>query len=213
LQIEISYEYEMKNSYQLTDSKTGEWEITVDEGASTVQKRFDTLCLYEFLEMHLERRTPDPQKALAFLRRWGPLNSDPINRVPFTVCEMSLRRMLLWSEKLKTKELQSLFESGALKKHFDGKLQISVIGSGKNRRPVLRPSDLETAILLTGLIRGRQDYVRCDLYELLGAPRDENCPIGCWTRKKGRPGKDKHIWGEDRCRAFFNRNKKERNWE
>lgn len=212
MQIEISYEYEMKNSYQLTESKTGEWEITVAEGASTVQKRFDTLCLYEFLEMHLQRSVPDPQKALAFVKRWGALNNEPMNRVPFTVCELLLRRMLLWSEKLKTKELQSLFESGVLKEHFDGKLQISIIGSGKNRRPVLRPVNLFTAILLTGLIRGRQDYVRCHLHELLGEPRDENCPVGCWTRKEGRPGKNKHIWGGDRCRAFFNRNKEERNW-
>ena len=213
MQIEINYEYEMKNSYQLSESKTGEWLITVAEGASTVQKRFDTLCLYEFLEMHLERSVPDPQKALEFVRRWGSLNNKTMNLVPFTKCELVLRRMLLWSEKLKTKELQSLFESGALKEHFDGKLQISIIGSGKHRRPVLRPVDLETAILLTGLIRGRQDYVRCHLHELLGAPRDENCPSGCWTRKEGRPGKNKHIWGEDRCQAFFNRNKVERNWE
>ena len=213
MHIEISYHYEMRNSYQLNQLGDGEWEITVADKALMVHKKFETLCLYEFLEMHLERRTPDPNKALAFVRRWGPLNSDPINRVSFTVCEMVLQRMLLWSEKLSTKELQSLFESGALSKHFDQKLQINVAGSGKDKRPVLRPADLETAILLTGLIRGRQDYVRCHLNELLGAPRDENCPIGCWTRKDGRPGPDERVWGEERCRSYFNRHKIRRKWE
>lgn len=212
MHIEIIYEYEMKNSYQMNESKTDEWEIAVAKGASTVHKQFDILCLYEFLEMHLERRTPDPQKALAFVRRWGPLNSDPINRVPFTVCEMVLRRMLLWSERLSAIELQTLFESGVLSEHFDKKLKIGVAGSGEDKRPVLRPVDLETAILLTGLLRGRQDYVRCHLHELMGAPRDENCPIGCWTRKEGRPGRDGHIWGANRCRAYFDRNKERRNW-
>ena len=213
MQIEISYQYEMKNSYQLKESDFGEWEITVGKGACTVTRRFDTLCLYEFLEMHLESRSPDPRKALAFVKRWGALNNDPITRVPFTACEMVLRRMLLWSEKLSTRELASLFESGVLKETFEGNLQISVLGSGQNQRPILKPKNLETAILLAGLIRGRQDYVRCHLHELLGKPRDENCPIGCWARKEGRPGRSIRVWGEDRCRAFFNRNKQRRNWK
>ena len=216
LKIEISYQYEMKNSYQLKESNVGDWEITVGKGASTVIRQFDTLCLYEFLEMHLESRSPDPKKALAFVKRWGALNNDPITRVPFTEIELILRSMLAWSEELSPKNLkrvQSLFESGIASKYFDKNLQINLEGIGKNVRPVLRPKNLQTAILLAGLVRGRQDYVRCHLHELLGEPRDENCPIGCWARKEGRPGRSTRVWGEDRCRAFFNRNKQRRNWK
>lgn len=210
--IEISYEYEMKNSYQLNETSSGEWEITVAKNAYNVKKKFEELCLYEFLEMHQESRTPDPEKALLFTQRWGPLNSQPITRVGLSACELILRRMLQWSEELSADELKSLFVNGIFREHFDNNLRISVLGTGKNLRPVLRPVDLQTSILLAGLIHGRQDYVRCDLYNLIGGPRDENCPLGCWTRKKGRPGRDGHIWADDRCRAFFNRNKERRNW-
>ena len=216
MKIEISYEYEMNNSYVLRELKNGDWEIAVAKGASTVQKRFDILCLYEFLELHLEQRVPDPEKALAFVRRWGPLNSDRIDRVPFTEIEIVLRSMLKWSEELSPNNLQqvqSLFRSGIASKYFENNLQISPERNGKIVRPVLRPVNLQTAILLAGLIRGRQDYVRCHLHELLGEPRDQNCPIGCWARKKGRPGRNKRVWGEDKCRAYFNRNKVERGWE
>lgn len=216
MKIEISYEYEMNNSYVLRELKNGDWEIAVAKGASTVQKRFDILCLYEFLELHLEQRVPDPEKALAFVRRWGPLNSDRIDRVPFTEIEIVLRSMLKWSEELSPNNLQqvqSLFRGGIASKYFENNLQISLERNGKIVRPVLRPVNLQTAILLAGLIRGRQDYVRCHLHELLGEPRDQNCPIGCWARKKGRPGRNKRVWGEDKCRAYFNRNKVERGWE
>lgn len=216
MKIEISYEYEMKNSYVLRDLKNGEWEIAVSKGASTVQKQFEILCLYEFLELLLERRVPDPEKALAFVRRWGPLNNDRIDRVPFTEIEIVLRSMLKWSEELSPKNLkqvQSLFKTGIASKYFENNLQISLESNGKSARPVLRPVNLQTAILLAGLIRGRQDYVRCHLHELLGEPRDQNCPIGCWARKKGRPGRSKRVWGDDKCRAYFNRNKVERGWE
>ena len=216
MKIEISYEYEMKNSYVLRELKNGEWEIAVAKGSSTVQKKFEILCLYEFLEMHLERRVPDPEKALAFVRRWGPLNNDRIDRVPFTEIEIVLRSMLKWSEELSPqnlKQIQSLFKSGRAGQYFENKLQISLESNGKSVRPILRPVNLQTAILLAGLIRGRQDYVRCHLHELLDGPRDQNCPIGCWARKKGRPGRSKRVWGDEKCRAYFNRHKVERNWE
>jgi len=216
MKIEISFEYEMKNSYVLRDLKNGDWEIAVAKGASTVQKQFEILCLYEFLELHSERRVPDPEKTLAFVRRWGPLNNERIDRVPFTEIEIVLRSMLKWSEELSPKNLkqvQSLFRTGIASKYFENNLQISLASNRKSVRPVLRPVNLQTAILLAGLIRGRQDYVRCHLHELLGEPRDQNCPIGCWARKKGRPGRSKRVWGEDKCRAYFNRNKVERGWE
>jgi len=212
MQIEVSYEYKMKNSFQLRKSEGQEWYISVKKNAAVVDKKFDRLCLFEFWELHSEARAPDPIKALKFIQRWGPLNDQPINRVPFTAMELVLRRMLDWKNKHSTSKLQDLFDSGSLKEHFDQKISISVAGSGDNLRPVLKPQNLEIAILLAGLIEGRQGYTRCHLHEVLGKPRDEDCPIGCWTRSDGRPGPKSRTWADDRCRAHFNRNKDKYKW-
>ena len=212
MQIEVSYEYKMKNSFQLRQSEGQEWYISVKKNAAVVDKKFDRLCLFEFWELHSEARAPDPIKALKFIQRWGPLNDQPINRVPFTAMELVLRRMLDWKNKHSTSKLQDLFDSGSLKEHFDQKISISVAGSGDNLRPVLKPQNLEIAILLAGLIEGRQGYTRCHLHEVLGKPRDEDCPIGCWTRSDGRPGPKSRTWADDRCRAHFNRNKDKYKW-
>jgi len=211
MKIEISYEYKMKNSFQLYAPDGQEWHISVKKNASTVNKKFDQLCLFEFWELHSEARSPDPIKALKFIQRWGPLNDQPIDRVSFTVIELVLRRMLDWKNNHSTSELQDLFDSGSLKEHFDQKIAISVAGSGDNLRPVLKPQNLEIAILLAGLIEGRQGYTRCHLHGVLGKPRDEDCPIGCWTRTEGRPGRKSRQWGDNRCRSYFNRNKNKYN--
>ena len=212
MQIEISYEYKMKNSFQLRKLEDQEWYISVKKNASVVDKKFDRLCLFEFWELHSEARSPDPKKTLKFVQRWGPLNDQRINRVPFTTTELVLRRMLDWKEKQSTSILQELFETGSLKEHFDNRIVISVAGNGNNLRPVLKPQNLETAILLAGLIEGRQGYSRCHLHEVLGKARDEECPIGCWTRSVGRPGRKSRTWGHNRCRAHFSRNKNKYNW-
>ena len=64
MQIEISYEYKMKNSFQLRKPEGQEWYISVKKNASVVDKKFDRLCLFEFWELHSEARSPDPKKLL-----------------------------------------------------------------------------------------------------------------------------------------------------
>jgi hypothetical protein len=212
MKIEVNYEYKMKNSYQLHQADGEEWLITIKKNAPIVNKKFDSLCLFEFLELHSEALSPDPIKTLKFVERWGPLNGLPINRVAFTGTELVLRAMWNFSEESSISKLQASFESGPLSEHFKGKLSISVAGRANTLRPVLRPQDLQTAILLSGLLNERQGYVRCHLHEVLGKPRDYDCPIGCWTRTEGRPGRKSRQWGDNRCRSYFNRNKNKYNW-
>ena len=95
MQIEVSYEYKMKNSFQLRKSEGQEWYISVKKNASVVDKKFDRLCLFEFWELHSEARSPDPEKTLKFVQRWGPLNDLRIDRVTFTATEFVLANVRL----------------------------------------------------------------------------------------------------------------------
>lgn len=212
MKIDVSYEYEMPISYRLNEPEKDDWFISVAKNSQKVLKKFETLCLYEFYELHSEALSPDPQKTLKFVQRWGPLTNQPITRVTFTSAELILRKMLILKRDLPAVDLKTAFETGPLKRHFVEKILISFSEIGTELRPILKPKDLETAILLAGLLEGRNEYVRCHLFEKLGKPRDYDCPIGCWTRRKGRPGRKSRSWGDDRCRAFFNRNKIKFNW-
>ena len=64
MQIEISYEYKMKNSFQLHKPEVRSGIYRSRKNASVVDKKFDRLCLFEFWELHSEARSPDPKKLL-----------------------------------------------------------------------------------------------------------------------------------------------------
>ena len=176
-------------------------------------KPFEFVCLFEFFDVFRGNFDDtygdlDSKKALAFTNRWGFLSDqDQAQEQVLKLVEFEMVRMIIRVALKHQKERSNSTKHDVLDNKITTFLKDKMFATADRYDGVVTPhiglADLSSAILLTALQRGMNDYVQCAAFNLPN--KKSTCNPGGWVKDFGRPGRSTNRFCNDACKARFSR--------
>tara|TARA_A100001015_G_scaffold213236_1_gene239155 strand:- start:3026 stop:3748 length:723 start_codon:yes stop_codon:yes gene_type:complete len=223
--------------------KDGGYQLTKDEGLNGKRKivpihpnkcskqvPYKFVCLHEFMGIYKEddsQQIPslDYEKALRFINRWGPLqseNTDEITFVNFEMVRLHLKAALSWRDKqlkkVNGRKLPKLMPEQPFRLEslgfFKGNIDLIVAEDKGNMKPQVSVNNLELAIVLTALTNGLDGFATCEAHKLIQenelGQRQSTCNVDGLISQFGKRGRKTRQYCNNACKQAVKNYEKER---